>query len=52
MQPNPLFAGLGPFAGLAQAGSQLATRGIQGLFGIKDPEIEAQRCYCYGCSES
>lgn len=43
MQPNPLFAGLGPFAGLAQAGSQLATRGIQGLFGIKDPEIEAQR---------
>ncbi len=44
MQQNPnLFAGLGPFAGLAQAGSQLATRGIQGLFGIKDPEIEAQR---------
>jgi hypothetical protein len=43
MQPNPLFAGLGPFAGLAQTGSQLATRGIQGLFGIKDPEIEAQR---------
>lgn len=42
MQPNPLFAGLGPFAGLAQTGSQLATRGIQGLFGIKDPEIEAR----------
>ena len=43
MQLNPLFAGLGPFAGLAQTGTQLATRGIQGLFGIKDPEIEAQR---------
>lgn len=44
MQQNPnLFAGLGPFAGLAQAGSQLATRGIQGLFGIKDPELERNR---------
>jgi hypothetical protein len=44
MQQNPnLFAGLGPFAGLAQAGSQLATRGIQGLFGIKDPELERRR---------
>jgi hypothetical protein len=44
MQQNPnLFAGLGPFAGLAQAGSQLATRGIQGLFGIKDPVLERNR---------
>ena len=44
MQQNPnLFTGLGPFAGLAQAGSQLATRGIQGLFGIKDPELERNR---------
>jgi seryl-tRNA synthetase len=44
MQQNPnLFSGLGPFAGLAQAGSQLATRGIQGLFGIKDPVLERNR---------
>lgn len=44
MQQNPnLFAGLGPFAGLTQAGTQLATRGIQGLFGIKDPVLERNR---------
>lgn len=44
MQQNPnLFVGLGPFAGLTQAGSQLATKGIQSLFNIKDPELERTR---------
>lgn len=42
MNPN-LFAGLGPFAGLTQASTEALSRGIGGLFGIKDPEMEAQR---------
>jgi hypothetical protein len=42
INPN-LFAGLGPFAGLTQASTEALSRGIGGLFGIKDPEMEAQR---------
>lgn len=42
MNPN-LFAGLGPFAGLTQASTEALSRGIGGLFGIKDPELERRR---------
>lgn len=42
INPN-LFAGLGPFAGLTQAGTEMASRGIGTLFGIKDPEMERRR---------
>lgn len=42
MNPN-LFAGLGPFAGLTQAGTEMLSRGVGGLFGIKDPELERNR---------
>lgn len=42
MNPN-LFAGLGPFAGLTQAASESLSRGIGGLFGIKDPVMERNR---------
>lgn len=42
MNPN-LFAGLGPFAGLTQASTESLSRGIGGLFGIKDPELERNR---------
>ena len=42
MNPN-LFAGLGPFAGLTQASTEALSRGIGGLFGIKDPELERNR---------
>lgn len=42
INPN-LFAGLGPFAGLTQAATESLARGVGGLFGIKDPEMEAQR---------
>jgi hypothetical protein len=42
INPN-LFAGLGPFAGLTQASTEALSRGIGGLFGIKDPELERNR---------
>jgi hypothetical protein len=44
MQQNPnLFAGLGPFAGLTQAATESLSRGVGGLFGIKDPVMERNR---------
>jgi hypothetical protein len=42
INPN-LFTGLGPFAGLTQAATESLSKGVGQLFGIKDPELEAQR---------